>query len=214
MAIPGIEGVWWGVSSNYIGIESIWEGTSNGYNLIWEPWYFTDDFERTSLGPNWVSTGGSVISVGALRKSNSNGSSDNWTARSFPTDDLHVETTLGIINDPNQRSAISLGSPNEYVFAEFSMNGGIIGDYDGRVWNTRSTIPNLPLMRGDTITLRRWGTSISLLYNGIIRATATSSLGRGAAHRRVNLSVRRDSNFFGTYYSPEFDDVKIGKHKL
>lgn len=69
-------------------------------------------------------------------------------------------------------------------------------------------------MPGDTVVLRRWGTSISFLLNGIVRATATSSLARGAAYRRVNLSVRRDSNIFGTYYSPAFEDVKIGPHKL
>lgn len=216
MAIPGIAEVWEGGSSTYTSIESIWEGTASGYNLLWEknPWYFTDDFERTTLGSDWVVTGGSQISAGQLRKNNSNGSADNWTAQSFPTDDLYVEVTLGTINGTSQRSSIALGSPDRYVFAEFSVNGGIIGDYDGTYWSTRANIPSLSLAQGDTIVLRRWGTSITFLHNGTIRATATSSQAQGAAYRRVNLSVRRETNYYSTYYSPAFDDVKIGPHKL
>lgn len=214
MGIPGIDRVSWGVSSNYLEIGSIWEGTASGYNLIWQPWYFKDDFNRTTIGPDWDSDGKSMISGGALQKNTSNGSSDNWTARSFPTDDLLVETTIATANDANQRSAISLGGPNRYVFCEFSKNGGVIGDYDGTSWNNRANIPSLPIGPTDVIVVRRWGTSISFLYNGTVRATATSTQGRGPEYRRVNLSVRRDSNIFGTYYSPSFTDVKIGKHRL
>lgn len=214
MGIPDIREVSYGVSSSHIPIGSIWEGAASGYYLIWEPWFFKDDFNRTVLGPDWVATGGVQLSAGALQKSTSNGSADCWTVKSFPTDDLHVVTIIGTANDANQRSSISLGSPSRYVFCEFSKNGGIIGDYDGQSWNTRASIPSLPIGPSDKIEVRRWGTSISFLYNGTIRATATSTQGRGADHRRVSLSVRRDSNIFGTYYSPTFTDVKVGRHKL
>lgn len=213
MAIPGISEVSYGVSSSHIPIGSIWEGAASGYNLIWESWFFTDDFNRTTIGPDWVTDGGSVISTGALRKNTTNGSSDNWTAKTFPTDDLHVLTTIGTAVDANQRSAISLGSPSRYVFCEFSKNGGIIGDYNGSTWNTRANIPSLDIKPNDTIEVRRRGTSIMFYHNGSLRATAVSSVGLGASYRRVNLSVRRDSNIFGSYWSPSITDVKIGRFK-
>lgn len=215
MAIPGIERVSWGVSSNYIEIDSIWEGTGGAYNLIWQPWFFTDHFDRSTIGPNWVSTGGIFLTGSELMKNNSNGSADTWTVRNFPTDDLQVVTTLGSVGDKQQRSAIALGSPDEYVFCEFAVNGGIIGDYDGQTWRTRSNIQSMSSMKkGDTIEVRRLGNSIQFLYNGMILSSTSSNYGRGVGKRRVNLSVRRDSNFFGTYYSPAFDEVKIGRYKL
>ena len=200
------EGAW-----NGLKLQEVW------YNqeMIWptEVWYFSDDFERSTLGSDWYPASGAIIESGELKKNTSNGSSDNWTAQSFPTDDLRVVTTLGTVGDANQRSSISFGSPDQYVFAEFSVNGGIIGDYDGWTWTTRATIPSLVLNRNTTIEVRRLGTTIQFLHNGNIAAAATSSYGRGTAHRKVNLSVRRNSNFFGTYYSPTFDDVKIGLYQ-
>lgn len=214
MAIPGFNGeVLVRGSSSYIPIDSIWEGTETGYNLIWDKWYFKDDFERTTLGPNWNPASGATIVSGELRKNSSNGSSDNWTAQSFPTDDLRVVTTLGTIHDANQRSSISIGSPNQYVYCEFSVNGGAIGEYNGTAWKTLANVPSMALARNDTIELRRWGTLIYLIHNGSTRMTANSSQGIGPNYRRVNLSVRRDSNIFGTYWSPTYEEVKVGRHK-
>lgn len=213
MAIPGIGEIWAGISSSYHGIESVWEGTANGYNLIWEPWYFKDDFERSYIGMDWI-TAGSVIENGELKKNTINGSADNWTARSFPHPDLRVVVTLGRVTDKAQRSAIVIGRPSEYLFCEFSSNGGVIGDYDGNVWSNRANVPAMSLVDGDTIEVYRWGTSVSFLRNGYRQTSAVSSFGRGGSNwnPQVNLSVRRDSNIFGTYYSPTFDDVKIGRY--
>ena len=186
-----------------------------GNQLVWRKapaWFFEDDFERTTLGANWNPASGALISAGELKKNNSNGSSDNWTAMTFPTDDLHVVTTLGTVTDPAQRSSIVLGSPSQYVYCEFSKNGGIIGDYDGWAWSDRTTIPSLTIVNGSTVEVTRLGTTIRFIVNGVVRATATSSQGIGSSHRKVNLSVRRNSNIFGTYYSPTFEDVKIGKY--
>lgn len=200
------EGAW-----NGLKLQEVW------YNqeMIWptEVWYFYDDFNRSTLGSNWSPASGAIIVDGELKKNTSNGSSDNWTAQSFPTDDLRVVTTLGTVTDANQRSSIVIGSPSQYVFCEFSVNGGILGDYDGSAWNTRATIPSLVLSRGTTIEVRRSGTTVQFLHNGNIAAAGNSSYGRGTAHRKVNISVRKASDWRSNYYSPTIDDVKIGLYR-
>lgn len=187
-----------------------------GDQLVWRKppaWFFEDDFNRTSLGSNWNPASGAILTGGMLKKNNSNGSSDNWTAMTFPTDDLHVRTVLGEVTDPGQRSSIALGSPSQYVYVEFSRNGGVIGDFDGWSWVIRSSIPSLSLSSGSVVEVSRLGTTFRFIVDGVVRATAISSQAIGTSYRRVNLSVRRASDFFRTYYSPTFDEVKIGEYK-
>jgi hypothetical protein len=175
---------------------------------IWPSWAFFDDFERSTIGANWQGSG-ALIELGRLKKNTTNGSADYWTSQQFAGDDLYVRTVLGPIQDAQQRASIILGSPSTYVFVEFSKTGGIIGDYDGWTWTTRATIPSLALATGDVIEVSRVGTTVTLKHNGATVATATSTQGRGVGNRRVGLSVRRDSNFFGTFYGPTFDEVGV-----
>lgn len=175
---------------------------------IWPSWAFFDDFQRTTIGTAWTGSG-ALIESGYLKKNNTNGSADYWTAQTFTGDDRTVRVVLGPIQDSQQRASILLGSSASYVFVEFSKSGGVIGDYDGYAWNNRADVPSMALLTGDVLELTRVGTSLVLKRNDVTVVTASSSQGRGTAHRRVALSVRRNSNVFGTYYGPTFDSVGV-----
>lgn len=175
---------------------------------IWPSWAFFDDFERSTIGTAWTGSG-ALIEAGYLKKDNTNGSADYWTSQQFVGDDLYVRTVLGPIRDSQQRAVILLGSTGTSVYVEFSKRGGVLGDYDGRARTTRATIPSLALATGDVMEVSRVGTTVTLKRNGATVTTATSTQGRGAGNRRVGLSVRRDSNIFGKYYGPTFDEVGV-----
>lgn len=195
----------------YLGAQRL-AGVYVGSTSVWSTmqWLFYDDFERTTLGSDWVSTGGAVLTNGQLKKNTTAGSSDNWTAQTFPGDDLWVRATLGEVTDPVQVSSVSLGSPSQYVYVEFSTNGGQIGDYNGSVWTRRTNVPALAWAAGDRIDVVRAGTSVGVYRNLSLVAQASSSVALGAAYRRVNLSVRvHVQSGFLRYYSPTFDDVRI-----
>lgn len=195
----------------YLGAQRL-AGVYVGSTSVWSTlqWLFYDDFERTTLGSNWVSTGGAVLVNGELKKNTTAGSSDNWTAQTFPGDNLHVRATLGEVTDPDQRASVVIGSPSRYVYAEFSTNGGQIGDYDGSYWTWRADVPALPWAAGDRIDMIRAGTSIGVYRNLQLVAQATSSVALGASYRRVNLSVRVNVvGGFLRYYGPTFEDVRI-----
>lgn len=196
------------VTAVYQGTVKIWPpDTTNPPDPV--PTYkFYDDFNRTTIGPDWTGSGG-LIDAGALKKNNTNGSADYWTARTFDTDDLDVTAVLGPVTDPAQLAWIMLGSPSAYVYVEFSRNVGVIGDYNGTSWVARSNFGAIPWTTGDTIRVTRSGSTVTVYRNGAVVATGVSSVARGTAYRRVGLSVRRASNFFGTYYGPTFDSVGV-----
>lgn len=190
------------VSAIYLGDQKIWPTSTP------DPVYtFYDDFNRTTIGAAWTGAG-AVIVNGELKKNATNGSADYYTATQFATDDLDVTAVVGTVTDPAQRASILLGSPAQYIYAEVSANGGIIGDYNGSVWTTRANVP-AGLASGDTLRLRRQGTTVTLSRNGTTIATATSSVALGPSFRRVGLSVRRDSNVLGTYYGPTWTSVGV-----
>lgn len=202
------------ISEIYIGTErpaAIYVGTEKIWPTDTEPapsWDFFDDFNRSAIGSAWTGSGG-LIAAGVLKKNTSAGSADYWTVQQFSSDDLTVRATLGPVDDVQQQGSIILGSPARYVYTEFSKSGGQIGDYDGSRWTKRTDVPAQAWAAGDVIEVRRRGTAITVLRNGTQIASASSSVGIGATHRRVALSVRMAENFFVKWYGPTFDDVGI-----
>lgn len=191
-------------SAIYVGTEKVWPADT-------EPapsWDFFDDFNRASIGSSWTGSG-ALIEAGALKKNSTAGSADYWTAQQFSSDDLTVRATLGEVQDRQQAASILIGSPSQYAYIEFGKSGGAIGDYDGTRWNSRATVPAQAWTAGDVIEVRRRGTAITVLRNGTVIASASSSQGIGPAHRRVALSVRMARNLFINWYGPTIDSVGI-----
>lgn len=182
-----------------------------GAELLWPTaqWDFHDDFERASIGSAWTGSGG-VIENGALKKNTTAGNTTYWTVQQFGGDDFVVEALLGPVADSVQAGSISWGAPDDYIFVEFSKSGNnIIGDYNGSVWATRASLPAQQWAAGDVIRVERTGTTVRVLRNGTLLATATSTLGRGEGKRRMALGVRMALNFFVRWYGPTFDEVRV-----
>lgn len=182
-----------------------------GAELLWptDVWDFHDDFERSTIGPAWTGSGG-LIEDGALKKNTSAGNTAYWTVQQFDGDDFVVEALLGPVADSVQAGSVIWGTPEEYVFVEFSKSGNnIVGDYNGSVWTRRADLPAQQWDEGDVIRVERTGTTVRAFRNDTLLATATSTLGRGAGKRRMALGVRMALNFFIRWYGPTFDEVRV-----
>lgn len=199
------------VSEIYKGDEKIWP--------IWSDpdpqpeWDFFDDFERASLGADWVGTG-AVIHEGTLRKSTSSGTSRNWTNRTFDSDDIEVEVTIGTTMDNQQLGIILIGSGvanDDYVMLEFSKQTMRVRTWTG-VFSNVATLPTQTLSDGAVINLRRRGNDFTVTYDGGVIGTFTSAVALGADYRRVALTVNMATNFFVNWYGPTFDDVGVLAH--
>lgn len=184
-----------------------------GSRLVWaaKTWDWIDDFERASIGTAWTGSGALITGTAPnryLRKNTAAGSADLWTAQQFSTDDIEVEAVLGPVPDAQQRAAIMLGSSAQNIYVEFGQQFGIIGDYNGSAWTTRTTFGGRTWAQGDIINVRRSFNTITVSRNGSEIATATSTVAKGTNFRRVALSVKMAVNIFA-FYGPGFDTVKI-----
>lgn len=202
------------VSNVYLGDSQV-SGIYLGSKEIWTSrfWDFEDDFERSSIGSAWQGSGGVIAGTAPnrhLKKNNTAGSTAYWTAQQFGGDDFVIEALIGPVLDSQQAASIMWGTPNEYLYVEFSKTrNNIIGDYDGWAWNTRANLPQQSWTEGDTIRVERTGTTVNVFRNGSLLATATSSLARGVGKRRAALSVRMDKNYLLSWYGPTFDEVRV-----
>lgn len=193
-----------------------------GNSLIWPPdtgpdptpvWDFYDDFERATLGTNWVGTG-AVIYQGTLRKSTTQGNARVWINQTFDSDDIEVEVTIGTTMDAVQLGEILIGSGvanDDYVRLLFSKNSLRADQWTGS-FTTIETFSSQPLDDGDVINLRRIGQDFTVTYNGTVVGTFSSSVAMGADYRRVALAVNMDNNFFVNWFGPTFDDVAVLAH--
>ncbi len=192
-----------GVKRIMIGGAEAWSAvkdllTGSGFT-IW------DDFEASTINTAIWSGSGGLISGGELKKNTANGTGSYWTISQFGSDDITVEVQLGTVTDQNQRSSVLLGSTAQYIYVEFSGSFGVLGDYNGSTWTSRNDFGGRTWKAGDRIKLIRSGDSLTLYQNTTVIATASSTVAKGTAFRRLGLDVRRDSNPFGTYYSPTFE---------
>ena len=204
-----------------------------GSNLIWpttNQWAFFDDFERTAWNANntWQLTSSTGVTIAGasptryLQKDNTNGSADIWTVQYFDCrPNLEVSCKLGPIDDDAQRAAILMGAPVgdphgflDMVYLEFSQQAILIGRYYGSTWATLNTLAVQTWSANDTITFKKVGSKFSVLKNGteVGYATYANLDNTRGSYTRVGLSVRRDSNAFGTYYGPTFDDIKVSTY--
>ena len=196
-------------SAVYVGDLKVWP---TGVEPPAEVFDWVDDFERSSIGSDWTGSGGVIAGTAPnrhLKKSASTGSADYWTTQQFSSDDLIVETVLGPVTDAQQKAAIMLGSTAQNIYVEFSQQTGIIGAYNGTSWTTLNNFGAISWAEGDVIRVERIGTAIRLYRNSALIASATSSVARGTAHRRVALSVKANTVFVVTFYGPTFDKVSI-----
>ena len=202
------------VSNVYLGDSQV-SGIYLGSQEIWTSryWDFEDDFERSSIGSAWQGSGAVIAGTAPnrhLKKNNTAGSADYWSVQQFGGDDFVIEALIGPVLDSQQAGSISWGTTNEYIFIEFSKTkSNIIGDYNGRAWNTRASLPQQQWAEGDVIRVERTGTTVSVFRNGSLLASATSTLARGVGKRRLALSVRMDKNFLLSWYGPTFDEVRV-----
>lgn len=204
------------ISDIYIGTErpsAIYVGTDKIWPTDTEPapsWDFFDDFERTSLGPDWIGTG-ALITAGTLRKNTSAGSSRNWLDRTFDSDDIEIEVTIGTTMDNVQLGIMMIGSGitnDDYVMLEFSKQTMRVRTWTG-VFTTVATLPTQSLNDGAVINMKRSGNNFTVTYDGSIIGTFTSAVALGAAYRRVALTVNMANNFFVNWYGPTFDSVGV-----
>ena len=189
--------------------------TYNGVQ-IWPSWAWTDDFNRSTLGANWTITNGGAAVVmldsKAVRRSAVSGSTDIYTTVDrAPADNFTLEAGVYSVQDPAQISAVLFGSPAQYVYAEVSRNSWTLGIYNGSTWTILASGGSTGLAAGNTIVLSRVGTSISLEVGGVLLATRTQAAGvaMGPGKRRLGLSVRVDKPFWGTFYSPDIDYIRV-----
>jgi len=206
-----VDGVYIGdraVSAVYQGSAKIWPPDDGGGEPQPPQYAFYDNFERTTIGPDWQGSGG-LIDAGALKKNTTPGSADYWTTRQFDTDDLDVTVTLGPIADWQQPVSIMLGSPAQYIYAEFSKSSGVFGAYDGSAWHILHDYGALPWAVGDTVRVIRSGTTVTMYRNGGEVGTVTTSVALGTAFRHVGLSVRMAENLFVKWYGPTIDAVGV-----
>lgn len=192
------------VSGIYLGSKEIWTSRF---------WDFEDDFERSSIGSAWQGSGGLIAGTAPnrhLKKNNTAGSADYWSVQQFDGDDFVIEVTLGPVLDSQQPASILWGTTNEYVYVEFSKSGpNLIGDYDGRAWNTRASLPQQSWTEGDILRVERTGNVVIVFRNGSLLASAISNFARGVGKRRAGLSVRMDKNFLLSWYGPTYDEVRV-----
>lgn len=205
----------------YLGVAPV-RGIYVGNELIWPPdtdptptpeYDFYDDFERSTLGPDWEGTG-ALIDAGTLKKSTSAGNSRNWIAQTFDSDDLEIITTIGTTQDDQQLGEILIGSglPNDdYVRLLFSKQSMRADTWTG-AFNTVATLPAQPLNDGDTVGLSRQGDTFTVTYNGNTLGTFTSSVAKGPEYRRVALAVNMALVFIARFYGPTFDDIGVIAH--
>ncbi len=136
----------------------------------------SDNFNRSSLGPNWTSVAGTMVIVGsaAYAANTTDLSAAFWNADSFSA---------------NQSSQVTISETSNYSFVGVSVRGSVDNSYqcyasDGMVELTKlvsgvetqlGNSNTYVYHAGDTIFLGVSGTSLVCKINGVVKVTAVDS---------------------------------------
>lgn len=152
-----------------------------------------------------------------VRKNSSNGSGDVWYNTPLNSNDVKFEVEIGSSSyEHNQPTSLMIGHPDFYTYVEFSSSVGHLGSYNGS-WSNHKDFGGISgLTTGDIIrlTYKREGSPRIALHRVRGSSTltvATTSLAYQPARHLLTfgMSFRRDSNIFGTYYSPSVHRVHV-----
>lgn len=188
----------------YHGSRKVWSGVDT----------FFDDFERSSVGPNWETQSGAGITGTApnryvARTANAAGQSNMWIRRNFEYKNIEVEVTIPGGHDRNQATSIIIGEQDVlYYYIEFTNNRYVLGEYDGVRWTNMRTIGTRTFSAGDRVGLKYVNGTLTTWHNNSSWVN-TPSFELPIANRKVGFTFRSDRVFIANFISPGLDDVTI-----
>lgn len=190
----------------YHGSRKVWSGLDT----------FFDDFERTSVGTDWLTYDGAAGIFGEApnryvrRSDTSAGQSNLWTRRMFEYQNTEVEVTIPGGHDRAQATSIIIGERDvRYYYIEFTNNRYVLGEYDGVRWTTLRDIGSRTFNAGDRVGIKYVNGALSTWHNGASFSGSLPSFTLPATYRRVGLTFRADRVFIASFYSPGVDEITV-----